>query len=66
MRQGNWKAVRLQVATNPNGPVALYDLATDPAETRDVAAKHSAKAKELSRLMQEAHVPSPLFPLGSE
>ncbi|GAB4049751.1 arylsulfatase [Spirosoma litoris] len=63
IRQGDWKAVRLQVSTNPTGPVELYDLSKDPAESHDVAAKNPEKAEQLSRLMNESHVESSLFPL---
>ncbi|GAB4022048.1 arylsulfatase [Spirosoma migulaei] len=63
IRQGDWKAVRLQVTQNPTGPVELYDLSKDPAESHDVAAKNPEKAEQLGRLMNKAHVESPLFPL---
>ena len=65
VRQGNWKAVRLNAAGNTTQPVELYDLAKDPAETTNVATKHPAKATELGRLMKESHTPSALFPFGS-
>ncbi|MFC5411933.1 arylsulfatase [Larkinella bovis] len=66
VRQGNWKAVRLNAATQPNGPVELYDLSKDPAEKTNLAAQQPAKAAELGRLMNQSHVASALFPFGSE
>ncbi|WP_234733578.1 arylsulfatase [Tellurirhabdus bombi] len=66
VRQGSWKAVRLDVATNPKGAVELYDLSKDPAEKNNLAAKHPDKAKELGQLMNQSHVPSALFPFGIE
>ncbi|UFH55795.1 arylsulfatase [Spirosoma sp. KNUC1025] len=66
VRQGNWKAVRLQAATNPNGSVELYDLSKDLAEAHNIAAQYPDKAKELSQLMTQSHVASPLFPFGKE
>ncbi|MBD2700835.1 arylsulfatase [Spirosoma sp. BT702] len=66
VRQGNWKAVRLQASTNPDNPVELYNLATDPAEQKNLASTNPDKAQELSRLMKQSHVASPIFPFGKE
>ncbi len=38
VRFGKWKGVRLQARENPDGPVLLFDLDADPAETTDLAA----------------------------
>jgi arylsulfatase A-like enzyme len=40
VRMGQWKGVRLQAREHPDGPIALFDLSTDPAETTDVASAH--------------------------
>ncbi len=64
IRQGNWKAVRLQAISDPNGPVELYDLSKDPAETHDIAAKNPDKVKQLSQYMSQSHVESLLFPFS--
>lgn len=47
------------------GPVktALYNLATDPTESTDVAAENPAVLARLETLMREQHVPSKEFPL---
>lgn len=66
VRKGNWKAVRLNVNENPNGPVMLFDLSKDPGESKDVAAEYPEIAKELSAIMEVEHIPSPLFPFGKE
>ncbi|MGA0555331.1 arylsulfatase [Larkinella sp. VNQ87] len=66
VRRGNWKAVRLNAATAPNGPVELYDLSKDPAESTNLAARHADIARELGQLMNRSHVPSALFPFGTE
>jgi arylsulfatase A len=62
VRQGNWKAVRLNVIANRRAPLELYDLATDPAEERDVAAAHPEIVREMERIMEREHTPSRVFP----
>lgn len=54
-----WKAVRLNVALNPRGPIELYNLDSNPAETRDVAAKHPETTAELTRLMDTTRTEDP-------
>ena len=34
---GKWKGIRTGVKKNPQAAVALYDLESDPTETKDVA-----------------------------
>ncbi|WP_409012507.1 arylsulfatase [Dyadobacter sp. Leaf189] len=65
VRQGNWKAVRLKAAGNPDALVELYDLSKDPAETTNLTPQFPEKAKELGQLMNRAHVTSLVFPFGS-
>jgi arylsulfatase A len=66
VRQGSWKAVRLQAAGHPNAAVELYDLSKDPGERVNIAAKFPAKAKELGQLMNSSHVESAIFPFVSQ
>jgi arylsulfatase A-like enzyme len=54
-----WKAVRLDVARNPHGPVQLYNLDADPGESRDVAAQNPEIAAELTRLMDSTRTEDP-------
>ncbi len=69
VRVGPWKAVRQDL--HPRGPAArpaalkteLYNLATDPAENRDVAAEHPDVVASLEKMLAEQHRPSPDFPL---
>jgi arylsulfatase A len=64
VRQGNWKAVKLKAADEPEGSVELYDLSKDPSEKTNIAEQNPVKAKRLGELMREAHRPSLLFPFG--
>jgi len=59
LRMGDWKAVRPSI----NQPVELYNLKTDPAETRDVAARYPALAQKMIALMQSARTDSPDWPI---
>ena len=68
VRVGDWKAIRVNLNANRKrspkpGKMELYNLADDPRETTDVAAAHPEIVEKLGRIMQEQHVPSPLWPL---
>lgn len=65
VRQGNWKAVRLKAAGNPDALVELYDLSKDPQEKTNLTPQFPDKAKELGQIMNRAHVSSAIFPFGS-
>ncbi len=58
VRLGNWKGVRIPMLS---GPIELFDLATDVAEQRNVAADHPEITKQISAIMAQEHVPSPLW-----
>ncbi len=66
VRMGDWKGVRLEVWQDPAGPIELYDLAGDPAETRDVAGDHPDVVARMAQLMREAHTPSEVFPFPGD
>lgn len=69
VRVGDWKAIRTNLNPRPKakdqkpGDLELYDLATDPAETTNVAAKHPEVAAKLQAILTREHVPSPQFPM---
>lgn len=60
VRAGDWKGVRNGV----DNALELYDLAKDPGETTDLAAKHPEVVRQLLSYMDEALTPSPDYPIG--
>ena len=63
VRQGKWKAVKLQVFGSENPTVELYDLSVDIGEENNVAAENPEKVKELVQLMDSSHSSNPIFGL---
>jgi len=53
--QGNWKAVQRNTLKTPPAPIELYDLATDPGETRDVADQHPQRVQKLAEILVAEH-----------
>jgi arylsulfatase A len=62
VRKGNWKAVR-QALGQGKVTTELYDLATDPGEATDVAAKHPDVVAAMGAIFKREHIRSPDFPL---
>lgn len=62
---GAWKAVRLNVNNDPNAPIELYNLITDPGETTNVAGEMPDYVKLVFDLMQHSHTFNPEWPLLS-
>jgi arylsulfatase len=70
VRAGDWKAVRQRLNQGPNskatpGPIELYDLAKDAAESRNVADQHPDVTERLAGILRSQHVRSELFPIRS-
>lgn len=65
VRVGDWKAVRQQLNAReksaPNLHIELYNLKTDPTETKDVSAQNAGMVAKMEKLMKEQHTPSPNF-----
>jgi arylsulfatase A-like enzyme len=59
-----WKAVRLQVGMNPEGPLELYNLESDPGEANNVAEAHPDLVKSFAEMMAGEREPSELFNFG--
>src|SRR6185295_278574 len=68
VRVGDWKGVRQRLHPGPKaqlqpGPLELYNLKDDPAETKDVAAEQPEITARLQRLLTEQHAKSEVFPM---
>ena len=59
-----WKAVRLGVGQDPNGPLELYNLEEDPYEAYNVAEDYPELVEKFARMMEEERVPSVKFNFG--
>jgi arylsulfatase A-like enzyme len=58
-RIGDWKGVRLA----PGQPLELFDLKTDVAEAKNVAAEHPEVVKQLGDFLTSARTDSELWPI---
>ncbi len=65
VRQGRWKAIRLNVGTD-TPVIELYDLETDIHEDHNVAAEHPEIVRRLESLIDKSHTESELFDFGRE
>jgi thiamine biosynthesis lipoprotein ApbE/arylsulfatase A-like enzyme len=65
VRVGDWTGVRQGLA-KPDAPkLELYDLASDVAQARDVAAANPDVVARLEAVLAREHQPSPSFPLAA-
>ena len=62
VRMGDWKAVRLNVAKEPSGPIELYNLKDDLGEQQNVADQHPEIVKQMAEIMATARIPSEHWP----
>ncbi|MCK4293447.1 MAG: arylsulfatase, partial [Planctomycetes bacterium] len=63
LRMGRWKGVRLNVRTDPNPPLELYDLDDDIGETTEIAGANPQIVSQIEQRMAQAHRYSSYFPL---
>ena len=56
VRMGSWKGIRFG---GTREPLELYDLATDPSETRNVADHHPDIVEKITTIMRDARADSP-------
>jgi arylsulfatase len=62
VRAGDWKAVRNNVDRG-DSRFELYNLSSDVAEERDLAAEHPDVVRRLAEIAAAAHTSSKVFPL---
>jgi len=53
VRMGDWKGVKRGVSRNPDEKWAIYNLADDPAETKDLAAQHPELTKKFDEMVNK-------------
>ena len=69
VRVGDWKAIRLNLNLGAKSKVQgtreveLYNLASDPSETTNVADQNPEVVDKLRSIMEKQHIKSDLFPL---
>ena len=57
IRKGKWKAVRYNASINPNSPLELYDLSTDPRETTNLATSNPETVSAMRNLLLNVRTP---------
>jgi arylsulfatase A-like enzyme len=63
VRIGDWKGIRVNVKKQPEGPIELYDLKSDLAESKNVAAEHPDIVARMAEIMRSGRTESKEFPL---
>ena len=63
LRLGNWKGVKLNVSTQENPTIELYDLSADPHEKNDVSSTHPEIVQKIETMMKQAYTPNKDWPL---
>lgn len=62
VRQGKWKALRLDINKEGNTAIKLFNLEEDPGETTDMAAAHPDIVKKMEHLMSVSRTKPQLKP----
>ena len=61
VRLGNWKGVRLNMQSNPDAPIELYDLSNDIGEEIDLALENPEMVEKIATIMEKEHTYSEDF-----
>lgn len=62
VRMGKWKAIKENVKKNPNSPIALYNLTSDPKELNDLSGKYPKVIEKMKAILLQSHVENKDFP----
>ena len=62
VRMDKWKGVRLNVMKDADAAIELYNLDTDPGETKNVATENPAIVQSIQKIMQSEHTENISFP----
>lgn len=66
VRLGDWKGLRLNMTNNPDAPIELYNLATDPGEENNLANQNPDVVKRIDEIMKNERTPSEVFKFDFE
>lgn len=66
VRFGNWKGVRLNMDTDPEAAIELYDLTDDLEEQHNIASEHPEIVAQMAAIMAQEHSRSQEFSFGFE
>lgn len=61
-----WKLIKQKVKTPKDSYYELYNIANDPFEQNNLAPSNPKKVKQLSKLIDRAHIESAIYPLLSK
>ena len=61
VRMGDWKGVRLNMSSNPDAPIALYDLSVDHEEQQDVSLGNPEIISVIDSILKHEHTRSKAF-----
>lgn len=66
VRLNDWKGLRLNMTNNPDAPIELYNLVSDPGEENNIAKENPLIVKEIIDIMNKEHTPSEIFSFNYE
>jgi arylsulfatase A-like enzyme len=62
VRQGNWKAVRLNCLDTSKTTIQLFDLEADPSEKKNIAGRHPEIIEVMEDIMNNESTYNEIFP----